>query len=93
MEFDDFTDSESRRLARSVPEVQNFHQACSLMDLVVDQYRGVHQSPYRRAFAGDGTHSGESLEQIDVIEQSGTETGCSFVIVFGDVADDIGKVV
>jgi hypothetical protein len=62
------------------------------VDLVVDQYRGVHQSPHRRAFAGDGTHSGES-EQIDVIEQSGTETGRSFVIVFGDLADDIGKVV
>ena len=88
----DFTDSEFLRLARSVPEVQDFHQARSFMNLV-DQYRGVHQSPHGRAFAGDGAHSGESLEQIDVIEQGGAETGRSFVIVFGDVADDIGKVV
>jgi hypothetical protein len=92
-EFDDSTDSEFLRLARSVPEVQNFHQQRSLMDLVVDQYWGVHQSPNRRAFAGDGPHSGETLEQIDVIEQGGAETGRGFVIVFGDVADDVGKVV
>ena len=81
------------RFARSVPEVQNFHEALRLMDLVVDQYRRVHQSAHRRAFAGDATHSGEALKQIDVIEQGGAETGRGFVIVFGDVADDMGKVV
>jgi hypothetical protein len=67
-----------------VPEVQNFHQARSLMDLVVDQYGGMYESPHRRAFADDGAHSRETLEQIDVIEQGGAETGRSFVIVFGD---------
>lgn len=38
-------------------------------------------------------HSGETLEQIDVIEQGGADAGRSFVIVFGDVADDLGKIV
>jgi hypothetical protein len=63
------------------------------MDLVIDQYRGVYQSPHRGSLAGDCTHSGETLEQIDVIEQGGAETGRSFVIVFGDVANDIGEIV
>jgi hypothetical protein len=52
---DAFTDSEALRLARSVTEVQNFHQARSLMDLVVDQYGGVYLAPHRRASAGDRT--------------------------------------
>jgi hypothetical protein len=53
----------------------------------------VDQPSHRRAFAGHGTHSGEALEQIDVIEQGGAEARRSFVIVFGDIADDVGKVV
>ena len=52
----------------------------------------MYESPHRRAFAGDGAHSGETREQVNVIEQGGAETGRSFVIVFGDAADDIGKV-
>jgi hypothetical protein len=73
--------------------MQNFQQACGLMDLVIDQDGGVHQSPHRRAFADDGPHSRETLEQIDVIEQGSAKTARGFIIVFRDVADDSGEVV
>ena len=73
--------------------MQNFQQARGLMELVVHQDGGVHQSPHRRALADGGPHSRETLEQIDVIEQGSAKTVRGFVIVFRDVADDIGEVV
>jgi len=56
--------SELLRLARSVPEVQNFHDALSLMDLVVDQYRGVHQCLQERIDAPGGRRARMSTAQI-----------------------------
>jgi hypothetical protein len=36
---------------------------------------------------------GGTLEQVDVIEQGGGESGCTFLIVCGNVAEDIGQIV
>lgn len=60
---------------------------------VVNQERAVEQSPNLRPLADDATHARKTDEQINVIPQGTAKAGSCIRVVFGDVADDFGKIV
>ena len=73
-------------------EMKDLNQTLLLMDLVVDENRGVDQPTHLRPLASDIPHTGESAEQIDVIEQGLAKTGSGLVVVLGDMPHDLGQI-
>jgi hypothetical protein len=73
-------------------EMKDLNQTLLLMDLLVDENRGVDQLTHPQPFASGVPHSGEPAEQVDVIEQAPSETGGELLVVLGDVPHDLGQI-
>ncbi len=61
-------DLESQRFARSMAEMKDLNQTPLLMDLVVDENRGVDQLTDPRSPSSEAPHAGKPAEQTDVVE-------------------------
>lgn len=50
------------------------------------------QFPNVRAFSDEATHARIASQQFHMIEQGVTKTGSSFIVVFGDIANDLSEI-
>jgi len=57
-----------RRLARGVPQVENFHQASVLPQMVIDKNGAMREFPDSRPFADSAAQTGKSRQQFDVVQ-------------------------
>lgn len=76
-----------------MPKVKHFHETLIFADLVVDQNRAMQQLANARPFSDGASHAGKASQQVHVVEQSIAKTRCSLIVVFGNVADDLGEIV
>jgi hypothetical protein len=72
-------------------EMKDLHQTLLLLDLVVDEDRGVDQLTHARPLSNCASHAGKPAEQIDVIEQDPTKAGSNLAVVQGDTLYDLGQ--
>jgi hypothetical protein len=72
--------------------MKHLYEALIFVDSVVNENRAMNQFPNPRPFADDAAHTREASQQINVVEQGVAKAGGRLDIVFGDVADDAGKI-
>jgi len=82
-----------RRLARGVPQVENFHQPSVFPQMVIDKNGAMREFSDSRPFADCAAHTGKSSQQFDVVQQRSSETRSSLGVVLSNVADDFSEIV
>jgi hypothetical protein len=83
----------SRRLSCAVTKVKDLDHALLVIYPVVNQERAMEQFPNLRPRTDDATHTRKTDEQVNVVQQGTAEAGGCIRVIFGDVADDFGKIV
>jgi hypothetical protein len=73
-------------------EVKYFHCTLILTDLVVNHYRTMQQLANARPFSDGFSQAWKTSWQVHVVEQSIAKTRSRSIVVFGNVADDLGEV-
>ncbi len=73
-------------------DMEYFHDVRVFQDAVIDQDWAVNQLADSWPSLNHRTHARKSAEQVNVIEQGAAEPGSYFRVVFGNEADDFGKI-
>ena len=79
---------EFRRLARGVPQVENFHQASVFPQMVINKNGAMREFSDSRPFADRTAHTRKPSQEFNVVQQRVSKTRSSLSVIFGDVADD-----
>jgi hypothetical protein len=72
--------------------MKNLDQAFLLVDLIIDEDRGVDQPADSRSHSNRIPHAGEPAKQIDVIKQGLAKKGGNLGVVSGDLLHDLGQI-
>jgi hypothetical protein len=65
----------------------------SFLHGVVNQNWAVHQLAYLGTLANDAAHPRKTRQQVQVVEQGTSETGCRFSVILGNATDDFSEIV
>ena len=74
-------------------DVNNLDFTFGFADVIVDEKWAVQQFADLRPFSNQASHTWETGEQLDVLDQGPAKVGGSLCILLGNVANDFGEIV
>ena len=81
-----------RRFPRPVSDVKNLDFALGFADVIVDEKRAVQQFAHLSPFSNQATHTRETSQQLDVLDQRTAELRRNLRVILGNVADDVRQI-